>query len=68
MIPRVGMILYGYCNGYFSCDSYEPRRIEALGADWVVVRERDGRPSFASFGKGKNMDELLVEWSRMGND
>ena len=35
---RVGTILYGYCGGYFD-HSYENKRIEAVGADWVVARD-----------------------------
>lgn len=40
---RVGDILYGFCGGSFGRDSYEDKRVEAIGADWVVVRE-DGYP------------------------
>lgn len=36
---RVGTILYGFCGGYFGRDSYDDKRVEALGADWVVARE-----------------------------
>lgn len=36
---RVGQVLYGYCNGKFGRDSYGDKRVEAIGADWVVVRE-----------------------------
>jgi hypothetical protein len=43
MILRVGAILYGTCGGVFR-DSYGENRIEAIGADWVVVRDDRGRP------------------------
>lgn len=36
---RVGDVLYGYCRGAFGRDSYGNKRVEAIGADWVVVRE-----------------------------
>ena len=39
---RIGTILHGYCGGEFSGEygtSYECKRIEAMGADWVVARE-----------------------------
>ena len=36
---RVGDVLYGYCEGVFGRDSYGEKRVEAIGADWVVVRE-----------------------------
>lgn len=35
---RVGDPLYGYCGGYFG-DSYWDKRVEAIGADWVVARD-----------------------------
>lgn len=37
-ILRVGDVLYGFCNGYFGRDSYCDKRVEAIGADWVVAR------------------------------
>lgn len=47
---RVGDVLYGYCGGHFGRDSYEDKRVEAIGADWVVVRGgdimRDNAPDF----------------------
>jgi len=60
---RVGTVLYGYCNGYFGRGSYGDRRIEAIGSDWVVVREDDGIPDFASFSNPKIMEEYLEIWS-----
>lgn len=45
---RVGDTLYGFCGGAFGRDSYGDKRVEAIGADWVVVRgEDDGHPEFA---------------------
>lgn len=38
---RVGDTLYGYCCGEFGRDSYGKKRVEAIGSDWVVVREDD---------------------------
>ena len=62
---NVGTVLYGFCNGFFDRDSYGKKRIEAIGADWVVVREEDGQPNFASFAEGReeNIERLLEEWS-----
>jgi len=63
---NVGTVLYGFCNGFFGRDSYGKKRIEAIGADWVVVREEGGQPNFASFAEGwekKDIQELLEEWS-----
>jgi hypothetical protein len=39
---RVGDILYGFCGGYFGRDSYKDKRVEAIGADWVVARSDNG--------------------------
>lgn len=39
---RVGDVLYGFCNGYFGRDSYDDKRVEAIGADWVVARSESG--------------------------
>ncbi len=59
----IGMVLYGYCQGYFGRDSYDNKRIEAIGHDWVVVREDDGFPSFASFKTNAEMVDCLKDWS-----
>lgn len=38
-VIRVGTVLYGFCHGAFGRDSYGDKRVEAIGADWVVARE-----------------------------
>ena len=43
---RIGTMLYGYCVGYFG-ESYDDKRVEALGADWVVARDNWGKVLFA---------------------
>jgi hypothetical protein len=46
---RVGIVLFGHCGGHFGRDSYGEKRVEAIGADWVVVRSFDtGLPEFAA--------------------
>lgn len=35
---RVGTVLYGYCGGRFGDSSWD-KRVEGVGADWVVARE-----------------------------
>lgn len=35
---RIGSILRGFCGGHFGRDSYHDKRVEAIGADWIVVR------------------------------
>ncbi len=55
---RVGSLLYGYCNGHFGRDSYSVKRVEAIGADWIVARSEAGEVCFA------NIDpDTLVEFS-----
>jgi hypothetical protein len=59
-------MLYGSCNGYFGRDSYKPKRIEALGADWVVVRNvDDDKVSCATFNSEKEMMRYLTLWSKL---
>lgn len=48
MSLQIGQKLYGYCGGVFGRDSYDNKHVEAVGIDWVVVREDDGTPNFAS--------------------
>lgn len=43
---RIGDKIYGYCEGIFGRDSLRDKRVEAIGTDWVVVREDDGGPNF----------------------
>lgn len=57
----VGDVLGGFCGGYFGRDSYADKRVEAIGADWVVVRNaEDGRPEF--FGGGP--PDMLFQFVR----
>lgn len=39
MALQIGQMLYGYCGDHFERDSYNEKRVEAVGIDWVVVRE-----------------------------
>jgi hypothetical protein len=43
---RVGQLLKGFCGGCFGRDSYEDKRVEAIGTDWVIVRNSSGEPEF----------------------
>jgi hypothetical protein len=66
----IGTVLKGFCAGYFGSDSLGLKRIEALGADWVVVRcmdgDRQGEPNFACARQGDDWQALLEEWSKKG--
>ena len=60
---RIGSVFPGPCNGYFGRNSAGPKRVEALGADWIVARHENGVPLFAFFSGGtKHMDECLAGW------
>lgn len=56
----IGTKLYGFCGGIFGRDSYGDKRVEAVGVDWVVVREGD-QPDFAS---GPNIHADLQEYTK----
>lgn len=60
---RVGELLNGYCNGYFGRDSYEDKRIEAVGYDWVVARgTQSHRPLLATFDSNAEMEVCMNGW------
>lgn len=56
----VGQTLYGYCGGYFGRDSYSDKRIEAVGYDWIVVREENGSVNFVG---GKDVHNILAAYT-----
>ena len=62
----VGSILYGFCNGFFGRDSYDDKRIEAMGCDWIVARAltENAKPSFATFEKSEDLLRHVIEWSQ----
>jgi hypothetical protein len=41
-VPPVGTVIHGFAFGAFGRDSYDCRRVEAIGADWIVTRNRRG--------------------------
>jgi len=60
VILPVGTMLYGFCGGHFGRDSYESKRVEAVGADWVVCRDEDGGLWFA---EGETIHTDLYEYT-----
>ena len=60
----VGLVFKGYCQGYFGRDGYGDKRVEAFGADWIVVRHDDGAVNFASFKDQAEMLRLVVEFAK----
>ena len=59
----IGQKLYGYCGGEFGRDYYDDKRIESFGADWIVVREEDGKPNFAWFYSTEQMLQFVKDYT-----
>lgn len=57
---RVGARLYGFCGGSFGRDSYDNKRVEAVGADWCVARQDDGEVVF-SWGDPERLAEYMSQ-------
>lgn len=61
----VGTKLYGFCNGYFGRDSYEDKRIIAMGewngSNWIVAATDDNKVLFAEGFDQKLLEEWTVE-------
>ena len=68
---RVGTVIYGYCEGIFGRD-YGPKRVEAIGSDWVVVRDEELGPQLYS-GSPEDLlkystEEECKKWEHLNND
>lgn len=59
---RPGDVLEGFCGGHFGRDSYADKRIEAIGADWVVARTASGHVAVATFSPGYRPEEFLLDY------
>lgn len=59
----VGDMVHGHLGGWLGRDWYGCARIEALGADWVVVRDEAGK-AFATATRGDGMNHLHRELVR----
>lgn len=55
---RVGDVVHGHLNGFFGRDHYDCARVEAVGADWAVIRTFDG---VAVTGTGAGVAAKLAE-------
>jgi len=51
---EIGSTIYGFCDGAFGRDSYGLKIVEAVGKDWIVVREDDS-PNFCAFPSTSGM-------------
>jgi hypothetical protein len=63
-MSNVGKLIYGFCDGFFGRESYDNKRIEAEGPDWIVSRElrEDAVPEFCAFRQGWDKQELIDKW------
>jgi hypothetical protein len=43
-VIAVGEVIHGFCGGLYGRESFGCRRVEAVGADWVLTRTLD--PTF----------------------
>lgn len=59
-----GTNLYGFCGGFFGRDSYGDKVVEAIGPDWIVVREDDGTATFAYLSEKDQppTQDDLIKW------
>jgi hypothetical protein len=67
MIELVGVTLYGFCGGKFGRDSYGSKVIEAVGSDWLVLRE-DNEPVLATFNSFDDLRTFVEENSTERDD
>jgi len=63
-MDNIGKVLHGFCGGFFGRDSYTDKCIEAEGRDWIVVRERSGKPNFAWFNDADHKQSMIDEYSK----
>lgn len=63
---QVGDTLYGFCGGAFGRDSYEDKRVEAVGKDWIVCRDNQGQVHFADLSEW-TIDQL-AEYTKPQED
>lgn len=57
---RVGALLNSSAGGAFGRDSYEDKRVEAIGADWVVARGVDSGKALFAAGSPEDLLEFLL--------
>lgn len=60
----IGVMLYGFCGGFFGRDSYQDKRVEAFGYDWIVARDEEGNIHFCHFDERwlPSRDKEIAEW------
>ena len=62
----IGTRIYGFCNGYFGRDNYEPKVIILEGKTWIVCSYLDpnkDRVACVNFDSEEEKIECIEEWS-----
>ncbi|MEV8042430.1 hypothetical protein AB0P02_01115 [Streptomyces griseoluteus] len=57
----VGDVIHGFAYGAFGRDHYDCVRIEAVGPDWIVARDRNPYDNSPSFTAGHSSLELCQQ-------
>lgn len=60
-MSNIGRPLYGWCQGVFGEYNYRRKRIEGEGFDWIVVRDDNGKPHFASFSNSSERLNFITD-------
>lgn len=60
--PRIralpaGAVIHGFAAGSFGRDSYDCRKVEQTGADWIVTRDSRGEAEFCQADRVPSLDE-----------
>ena len=59
---KIGQMIYGYCGGIFGREfnAYKDKRVEAIGVDWVVLRDEDGDIHFAEGDEVQQLEKYTT--------
>ncbi len=63
-VLHIGVVLKGFCNGHFGRDSYEDKRVEAIGEDWLVAREVESGNVVFAHG-ADSLEKLLKSYEEV---
>ena len=59
---KIGQMIYGYCGGIFGREfnAYKDKRVEAIGVDWVVLRDEGGNIHFAEGDEVQQLEKYTT--------
>lgn len=66
---KIGQIVYGFCGGVFGrdFDAYKDKRIEAIGFDWIILRDEGGGVHFAVGDELQQLENYTTPPEEDGN-